>query len=338
MANIHELAQAAGVSIATVSRAFSRNARIKDETRQNILKLAREMNYSPHSAARNLRRQREGREQLHYCIGLVYSGNSIFNRSAFDRALAAHLEHALQDIGFSLRLFQSSADGQQLDHIRQAPIDGVICTFANEHTQALAAELPCIVVDSYAPFSNVYGILPDYRSGILQAVSHLIKHNHRDIVVCSGLDEKNNHASVGFAEMVRDGMQQAFDQAQLTLNATAFAGAANTVESGYRTANAILDKRKPDAIIASDQAMLGIYKALNERDIKIGKDISLIGIDGMPESAYLFPALTSINVHIADLAERAAAVLNDWICQKKSKNGMELIPVDIIHRESVRSS
>ncbi|NRA40178.1 MAG: LacI family DNA-binding transcriptional regulator [Planctomycetes bacterium] len=336
MSNIHDLAQAAGVSIATVSRAFNDNAKVKEETRQRILKLARELSYTPHTAARNLRRGREGRDQLNYCIGLVYSGNSIFNRSVFDITLAAHLEHHLNDIGFSLRLFQSPAEVQSIEHILNAPLDGIICTFANELTQRLAQHLPCLSLDSYAPLADVYGIMPDYRSGLYQATKYLLEHGHTDIIVCSESSQQSAFAHVGFSEMVHAGMLQAFQDVGLNLSPAAFAGSSNTVASGYRTCETILQRRMPDAIIASDQAMLGIYKSLNERGIVIGKDISLIGIDGMPDSAYLFPSLTSIDVHIPELAQKATSILNDWICNKNSKSGMELIPVDIIHRESVK--
>lgn len=338
MSSIHDVARAAGVSIATVSRAFNNQARVKDETRQRILKLAHELNYSPHVAARNLRRRRENRDQLHYCIGLAYKGKSIFQRSAFDLALATHLEHQLHELGFSLRLFQCGDDQRDSTALLSAPVDGIICTFANQLSRDVAAQLPCILIDCYEALSTVYGIMPDYRSGLMQACAYLIKHGHRDIVACSEAQEQHASSVLSFTQMVRDGMEQAFKETGLKLSAASFAGSANTVASGYHIAAAILKRRTPDAIIASDQAMLGIYKAVNEQGLSIGTDISLIGIDGMPEAAYLYPALTSIDMHIPEIAKRAASVLQDWICNNNAVSGMDLIPVDLIYRDSVRSS
>ena len=338
MTSIKDVAAQAGVSIATVSRVFSDSVRVREETRKRVHAAANALGYRPNVNARNLRRRREDKADLNYTIGLVYQGRSLFQRSGFDLKLAAHIEAHLRALGYAMRLVHIADELSSAEHVDINGIDALIVTNSNAIIPQLAQLLPTLLIDSYVPSSGIFGILPDYQMGLQLAIEHLFEHGHEQIVVCCHDQSVQRHSqlNIGFAHLIKQGMQQAYQDAGKHLPATAFAGDANTAESGYRICESICKRGVPDAIIASDSAMLGIYQYLNQHNILIGKDISLIGIDGLPDTEFFHPPLTVIDVHIDELARYAVERLCQSLDKGERLQGMELIPTTLTKRKSVR--
>jgi DNA-binding LacI/PurR family transcriptional regulator len=92
----------------------------------------------------------------------------------------------------------------------------------------------------------------------------------------------------------------------------------------------------PDAIIGSDGAMLGLYRAAGERGIRIPDDVSVIGIDGLRHGEYLLPPLTTIDVQVAALARTAIRILTESVKAGISRQGLEVMPVVLRERASTR--
>jgi len=340
MATIHDIARAAGVSTATVSRSFNATAEVHENTRQRVLAVARSLNYRPQTHARNLRRRRDGKEALTYSIGALFGRGTALNLSRFNIQLVVGLEEHLQERGFALRMIHTAGDSELPVEIIERRVDGVICCLHGELMANVAQLLPTVALDAYTPALGIYSLVPDYRSGVHEATRLLLRRGHRHVAVGINPPGAGPQDAVDFTGQTALGFRQAHEEIGVPSLEQPFVGAVNSPERGYRMMRRLLDEggeQVPDALIASDGAMLGIYRAVLESGLRIPADISMIGIDGIPEDAYFHPSLSAIDVHIPDLAQRAVERIVGAVMHGERRQGMDLIPTTLIPRESIRS-
>jgi len=335
MATIHDIARLSGFSIATVSRVLNGRQDVRPQTSQRVLEAARAMNYLPHAGARNLRRRQTGSRELNFAVGLLFLGPTVFNDQPFFSNLAAAVERSLRQRGVAMSIITASPEGDVPRELQAGDIDGVISWGAVPLVREIGRQLPTVTVDIYNPELEVYGVTPDYRGGVRKAVRCLLEAGHKRIALLTGaLQGAAGHT---FSSLVHEGCVQAHAETGIPAWPGLHPARAITAADAYGVARSLLSGPDgPDALLASDGAMLGVLRAAYELGLRVPRDISLIGIDGIAEGEFYAPPLTTIDTHIDMLGAAAVRALLDEIESGKKRMGMELIPATLRRRASAR--
>jgi len=308
---MRDVAQAAGVSIATVSLALSGNPRIPAETRERISDVAELMRYRPHAGARALRTEVTG------SLGLVISDVA----NPFFAELAGEVQRAAASRGFSTVLCNSDEDAQRQDEYLHAllagsRVDGVILVPASAMTAGLEAaghakarlvflDRPVVFAGDSAAVSHL-AACPVVRSAAWAALSEAAQLitglGHRRIGIIAPLLETR----VGIER--RDLMIRAFTECGVSSGDITVVAGDFRQDSGEWAVGQLLDTAGPPTVIfgADGLMTIGAMKGLRRAKLRVPEDISLIGFDDAPWFELFDPPLTAVAQPIAKLA--AAAV------------------------------
>ena len=340
MTAIHDVAKAAGVSIATVSRALNGTGEVSAETRERVTRAAEKMNYRPHRAARNLRRRQEGRAELSYSIGILQGYAAALQNDPWTADVMAGIAAALRQHGYGIRLIACAWDGNVPAEIANREVDGAILLGHGPVVKTISALVPTVTIDSYDPALGAFGLVPDYRSGIRDAAARLLAAGHRRIgLTCGAMKASAPAGSLQFADQVIAGCLEAHEAAGVPppegLPSMVCDG---SPASGYEFGKQLLADRqnRPDAVIGSDGALLGVICAAWELGLRIPQDVSLVGTDGVSMGAFFAPPLTAVDVQIARLGEIATRIVVEGASRQEFRQGVEVTPVRFVERASAR--
>jgi DNA-binding LacI/PurR family transcriptional regulator len=219
--------------------------------------------------------------------------------------------------------------------VERREVDGVIVRGTGPVVAKISSMVPTVTLDDYVMASGAYGVVPDYRGGVYEAVKKLIATGHEKIALLTGEPGKE---AVSYSEMCREGAIKALEEGKVPVKNLITGGIVGTPAQGYKAGYEILKDRRerPDAIIASDGGMIGIYKAIYEWKMKIPENISCVGTDGVLYGEYLTPALTTVDVHIEELGAKATKALTDILLSGERKTGVEITPVTLVIRNSAK--
>lgn len=294
---IKEVARAAGVSVATVSRVINNSGPVNDETRRRIQEAAEALNYVPNSAARSLITART------HTLGVllpdlygeffseVIRGIDQTARSGEYHLLVSSSHNEQPDIEASLKAMRGRVDGLIVmsPHVSAAVL-----------TQSLPATLPAVLLNCAVEGKAFDSVGIDNRGGATSMVRHLQELGHRRIAVIKGT--ANNFDSKERLEGFRKLMREAG-----TYDPELETEGEFTEESGYRGTKRLLGRTdRPTAIFAFNDSMAaGALSALQEAGLRVPEEVSVGGFDDVPMAGYLNPSLTSVRVPIAALGASA---------------------------------
>jgi LacI family transcriptional regulator len=197
--------------------------------------------------------------------------------------------------------------------------------------------VPTVTLGGYYAQDGTFGVLPDYTAGVLEAATALYENGHRRLaVLCE--HPAGPEGMITFMDMVKSGVMQAYEAHADKAEPPAFHRVAGMPSTGYERGRELFsdDTDRPDAVISSDGAMIGLYRAAAERGLSIPGDISFIGMDGTSEGPFLTPSLTTCDAHIAELGARAVSILTEMVRSGKRRRGMEVLPMTFRRRASAR--
>lgn len=302
---LSDVAQEAGVHPSTASRALNESTRsvVSHETVDRVLAAAERLGYRPNPLARGLRTNRT------MTVGFVIPDveNPLFG------PIIAGAEAGLAEEGYSLLIADDRGDpGQAVGTLLERHVDGLIMASAAREDAVSASlargDVPVVFVNRYAtdvPFPSIVG---DDHAGIGLVVEHLVDLGHAELGHVSGPQQ----LSTGFARKDafidwcgRRGVPPRDDAIE---EASWF-----QVEPGYRAAQTLLDRR-PDltAIVGgNDLIALGCYRAVRERGLEVGGDVSVTGYNDIPLLDLMQPPMTTVRVPYREMGwEAAASVLS----------------------------
>lgn len=330
---IKDIAHIANVSHTTVSRALNDKSRIRNETKEKILAIVRELNYQPNFIARSLVMRRTK------TLGLVIT--TIAN--PFYTELALGIESTARSLGYNIILSFTHSDlsieSGSINMLRSKGVDGII--FSSAHiddpniVKLAEEEFPMVLVNrrTYHPtvkekvdYVGVDNILGGYL-----AVEHLIKLGHRKIGVIGGSSE----SSVGFERL--EGGKKALEAYGLEPMTNYFLEGDFLKESGYRGGMQFLKMDlPPSAIFATNDYMaLGLYQAVIEKGLKVPEDIAIIGFNDIEFTAMKGVELTTIAQKKYEMGTIAVRALVERIEGKKTGSTMEIfLEPELIIRKS----
>lgn len=287
MITIKDVAKAAGVSISTTSYALNDKGNVSKEKKDNILRIAKELGYSPNGAAKNLKKQKTE------LIGLfVHDINGPFYNE-----LIRGIQQVTILNGYELVVFCDSGTKKNSSYnfLSERRVDGAIIispTIKDDEIMSLAKTgLPIVVLDREITGDKLCNVLVDNENGASNAVAHLIGKGYKDIAFLSGPEEiyDNKKRFEGYLRTLKaNGMK--FNE-KLVLKGRF------TETSGYDAVINYLEtnKKPPEAIFSSnDEMAIGAIFALKDKGYSVPKDVAVIGFDNLVLSSYITPALTTV--------------------------------------------
>jgi LacI family transcriptional regulator len=310
-ATIRDVAERAGVSVATVSRVLNGKEVVREETLRQVLDAARALHYVPNVAARSLSNRRS------QTIGVVLPDV----HGEFFSELIRGIDVAARNERYHVLVSGSHSDaGETLEVLAamRGRVDGLVLMAPMAPDVALAAlheslpsGLPLVLLSSSADGRDAIAI--DNYGGAREMVRHLGGLGHRRIAFIQG-PARNADAEERLRGF-RDGLGE-LGAAPADLRRLELAGDF-TEESGHAAARAALTlKPRPTALFAANDSMaVGALAALAEAGVEVPREMSVTGFDDIPIARYVAPPLTTIRVDIADLGRRAFALLLDAIRQ-----------------------
>jgi len=302
-ARMTDVAKAAGVSAATVSRVLNGSTTVTPELADRVREAAIATSYIRNPNGRALRRQRSD------TWALIVSDL----QNPFFTALVAAVEHVAVKAGYSVMLCNTGEDldreNAYLDTAIAQRMAGVVVSVASEESSDLTrlrdAGVPTVLVDRRVhDFAGDSIMLDNVRAG-RTAAEHLLELGHRDILCLGG------PSGVSTTADRLEGVVQGYERFAVPFNRPRQVRTdVRPAEVEELVATEVASKHPPDAIFAlNGRLTTGAYRALQASGLKLPDDISLVGFDDDPWTRMVTPAVTLISQPVIEMGERAAECL-----------------------------
>ncbi|HEY4199663.1 MAG TPA: LacI family DNA-binding transcriptional regulator [Devosiaceae bacterium] len=330
-ATIRDVARLAEVSIGTASKAMNAGGRLKQETRDKVMRIAKEIGYRPNDLAQSLHRAKS------MTVGILT--NDSFGRFSFPIIRA--LEERLADQGIAVFMCNATDDPererQHIDQLLGKRIDGLVVTArrSDQRPAIHVGGIPVIYVFSQADDPDALCLLPDDEGGAMLATEHLLGLNRRRIAHITGPER---------FEAVRlrhRGYGRALERAGLKAPPEFFLTGPWSEAWGREAVEQLFEAegQKPDGLFCgNDQIARGAVEALRERGLAVPADVAVVGFDNwdvMVGGAR--PPLTSIDMNLNALGHEAGERLLTMIAGEKT-GGVRRLPCTLVVRQSTAAA
>lgn len=321
--NLRDVAKAADVSVATVSRVLNSPGAVTEKTRNRVQEVIDQLNFVPSAAARAIN---SGRTRF---VGALVP---TLDNAIFARFLAA-LERALAARQLSLVVATTSSDqaieAEKAKGLLDIGAEGLILSGIT-HSAELEAliehtRVPTIATSYFDGTCNLPTIGYDNAAAAQIALGHLHDLGHRRIAVVHGPAQNNDRTQdrIRGLNAFGQGTQLSWFQASIGL------------QGGVDAARSILSGGPmPEAILClSDVLAMGLLFGLQGQGIDVPEDVSLMGIDDLPWSAVSVPPLSTVHLPVQRMGEQAASALADWV-EHQNRPESALLHAHLVARSS----
>ena len=328
MANIYEVAELAGVSLATVSRVINPGAKVSDKTRQKVLDAMQQLGYQPNSIAQSLATRSSN------AVGVLVSEL----HGPFFGAMLSAIEQTLKAAGkFVLVAAGHNNEAQERDAVRflvSRNCDALIVhverlsdKFLIEHDHATT---PLVVVNRKVRGLADHCFSLNNELGGFLATQALLKRRHKRIAYISGpldwVDAKQRFA----------GHKRALAEAGVKFDERLLHEGDYHETGGQDALNALMAKQIPftAVVCANDEMAAGAMAAAHERGLALPADLSIVGFDDAPISRYVYPKLTTVHYPISDMGRMAAR----WVLRnvyEQEQVVQQVFEPSIVERDSI---
>lgn len=300
MTSIKDVAKAAGVSTATVSRVLANaNTPVRPETRARVLKAISDLNYRPNLVARTLRAQKSAR------IALVVSDI----RNPFFTAIARAVEDCAYEHGYTVLMCNTDENPERealyLDVLHDENVAGIIFSPTQQFGAKLSSyrsDIPLVIIDRSVDTKEADMVLLDNVAAAYELTTHLLDNGYRNLAGIFG------DASTTGRERSR-GFHKALKERGLSPVAAYFI--APRIRQGFETTLALLDlPNPPDAIFTSNSLLTaGALEAIRARKLSVPGDVALVGFDETTWGALVDPPITVIAQPTEEIGRTATELL-----------------------------
>ena len=328
--SIREVAERAGVSIATVSRAVNRIPSVNPELAKRVWKAIEEVGYLPNTQARALV---SGRSHM---LGLIVS--EITN--PFFPELVQEFENLAVEQGYEVLIGSTNYEPKRTEtlirRMLQRNVDGVaVMTFGIEEDlvkKLVEREFPLVFVDAGPDLPNIRVLKVDYAEGIRQGVQHLAALGHRRIAFISG------PLRLRSAVARRDAFIKSMAQLGLTAPDEHIVEGSHTMEGGMDAMERLMAASDlPTAVMCcNDMTAIGVLHALYRTTHRVPEEISVVGFDDIHLAQFMLPPLTTVQMSCRDLAAAAVEALRAGVEKDHAKAETKewRIPTRLVVRQS----
>ncbi|MBB6453647.1 alanine racemase [Salirhabdus euzebyi] len=326
MANIQQVAQKAGVSVATVSRVLNKNTTVSPKTKLKVENAIRELNYEPSMLGRNLRNS-----ESRLLLVLIPSISNPFYTEIING-----IEDTAVSNNYNILLCDTDSNPQReniyFNLIKNKLADGIISMDPAVNMQKLnelAATHSIIQCSEYDENGCIPYVTIDNELAAYRAVKHLIQSGHKKIALINS-DEKFLYARQrrqGYEKALKEFHLPIFNEWMITSQQLGF-------EDGQQAMRKLLQlNEKPTAVFAvSDTLAIGALREINANQLKAPNDIAVVGFDNISFSNMTNPTLTTISQPMYKMGCVAANMLIDKI------KGKDVSSVILDHELVIRES
>jgi DNA-binding LacI/PurR family transcriptional regulator len=323
---MNEVAKLARVSPATVSRVLSKSPYISAETANRVMAAVEKLHYHRNAHARRLA---IGRSDL---FGLVISeiANPFFSE------VIRGFQAAAWDQGFDVLLLNTEYDKKRTDAVVQKLIENsvrgvsvVTSSFPDNAISTLTKKGIAVVLCNPLPLGRLVStVLIDYQKGLDQAIEHVASLGHRRAAVIAGPQTNRTAATI------RQALVESLRKRGLDPDPVAHSD--YHVDAGASAVQAILSAKHAPTVIfcGSDLIAMGAIIALEDAGIKVPEDVSIVGIDDIPFSFLVRPALTTIRVPREQIGRMCFAALDTLMKTKLHRGSEYAVNTELIIRKS----
>ena len=291
-----DIAELAGVSQATVSRALRNSPLVREETRARIQQIARELNYFVNRNAAGLRTHQSNT----IALLLFDDADGVDNRmNLFFLSMLDNITRSAAKLGYDVLVsLQQLTDDWHVEYQASHRADGLIVLGYGDYAKyreklaALAAANTRFIIWG-PPVKDQPGhsFGCDNESGGYQATKHLIDLGRKRIAYVGRMARRSpEHAAryAGYARALRESGIEPNDKLRVPAD--------NSETLGYEAVEQLLGRGEPfDAIFAvTDLIAIGAMRALNDAGLRVPDDVAVVGFDDMPLAAYVTPRLTTV--------------------------------------------
>lgn len=333
---IRDISKRLNLSVAAVSRALSGYTDIAADTRRRIIETAREMGYTPNRAARQLRKQTGGLT-LGYILPVdsprfADSYFSEFIEGLGDETAAQHCD----------LLISTAPPGQEGEHaayrqwVEASKVDFMILNRLQVHdwrVQYLAEKrVPFATLERSADQVPVdyASVEVDNRSGMEELVNHVIHNGFCHFAFIGG------PGNLIIQTERCAGLLTGLEQAGLAIDPDRLVEGDMTSAGGYAAARMLLSTpARPNAILCiNDETALGVLRAADEMGLKAGVDLAVAGFEGVRDSRYSNPPLTTLNLPVYEIARQLVRMITDPVARQAQPAPRIVIQPELLIRAS----
>jgi len=313
--NIKQIAKAAGVSVATVSRVLNHPENVAARTRDKILRIMDEEGYKPNWFAQGLNFNKTK------TIGLVipHMLNSMYME------IAKGVEDVAQQKGYITFMCNVEKDTEieknYIEQLLTRRVDGIILMFSSlEENFIKKVEqqgVPVVLIGEDKAAKGFNTVKVDCRAGAEGIVSQLVENGHDTIGILYGNDPQQESLDMleGYKNILKNSGMEILDEYMKSVE--------NTIEGGYLGAKKMMAQGHPRAIFTtSDEIAYGVMDAIKDNDLKVPDDIAVAGFGNARMSNLVEPKLTTVELPFHKMGVYGARLLFDLI-ETDAKDGEE---------------
>lgn len=328
---LKDISRMTGVSVGLVSKVLNdKPCRISSEKRASIIKCAEDHNYKRNILASSLVTRKT------YTIGLLIPDIT----NIFFSSLAKTIDTFFKNHDYTILISNSddtmSNDIDIINNFSSRQVDGLLVVLSNESCQKENEEellkvlnrisVPFVLLDRVVDNTDFSSVSSDNEAGAYMATQYLLNHNHQSIA-CIGVSSSLN----GRARL--KGFQRAVEEAK-AIDVTYYEGDFH-FKSGYKIGKDLDVSKITGVFSMNDMMSFGLAKALNERGLKIGKDLSLVSYDNLDLIQALGIELSSVDQDVNHLGRLSSELLLDMMKENCDRKTIVLQP-KLIKRDSVK--
>lgn len=326
---IRDVANAAGVSVSTVSRHLNKQISLPQQTARRIDQVAKALDYRPNALARRLTHGKS--ETLGFITSDIAYPLFAAIASASEAEAAAH--------GYSLLMFNSRnlVDNEIafLSRIDDRQVDGVLLMTNHADEGPLVRKINqsgnVVLIDEDVPGAKAPRLFADNVRGAQLAMGHLLEAGHRRIAVIAGPE-----ALLSSIERL-EGYSAAMARAHLPLDPRLVLHGPYVEETGFSAFSTLMQMDDPPTAVFAfaDMLAIGAIKLARQRGIRIPDDVSLVSFDDISHAELLDPPLTTVRQSPEAFGRRGVNMLLNLIRGKKTETAIQRIEVELVVRKSV---
>jgi LacI family transcriptional regulator len=322
---IRDVAAAAGVSVATVSKVINDRYGVAASTDARVRAVIEELGYEASITAQSLRNHRTN------VLGIL-----VADLEPFSTELLKGAADAIRDSGFELLVY--SASGRSSDHVgwerryltrlSGTLIDGAV--LVTPTVVDVVFDAPIVAVDPHTGPSSLPTIDSDNLRGAQLATEHLIRLGHRRIAMITGRDDLQS------AQLRERGFRHAMDKARLDVDdVLVVPGDYDAATSAASAAELLALDAPPTAIFAAnDVAAIAAIETATARGLRVPEDVSVVGFDNIPESVLCHPPLTTVAQPIREMGRRAIELLIGLLRGQDGTAHHVMLSTDLVVRQT----
>lgn len=301
---LKDIAEALGLTIATVSRALRDSYEISPETKRRVVELAKSLNYKPNPLAVGLRKNRT------FNVGVIIPSLWYY----YNSAAVTGMEEILEQQGYSVLICQSKESYKkeviQVKNLIDSRVDAIFASISQStvnHDHFLAAQeagIPVIFFDRTPDYEGFTKVVIDNKLAAKKAIQHLVERGRRHIAFLAGPQ------TLMISKRRYLGYEEAHHEFGLPTNRDLIINCNFIKNMGYEATKKFLQKNiKIDGLFAiNDRTCIGAVAAIQEAGFTIPNDIAVVGFNDEPTVQYLSPPLTTVRQPAYEMGKEVAKI------------------------------